>query len=236
MIRYRLDSWRCLGRNANGGLLIHAVDKSPEIGAAVIDDDVEGSARPWLILDAVDEALMQHAVAFNPIRIVVGAGQDLQQVHTADDTDHQLVLNDRHPLDAVLLHQVRDFPQRCFRLRRYHLTRHHIAYPFGVRLDELPRQRVAWHGCFDLPGTEPFGADLDAPDQIALRNDADQLRVDIDDGERPDAVSDHRNGRDLNGNIGANRDNPTNHHVPRLHVRLPCSGRSQPDEGRERNV
>ena len=70
----RLDSWRCLGRNANGGLLIHAVDKSPEIGAAVIDDDIEGSARPWLILDAVDEALMQHAVAFNPIRFVVGRG------------------------------------------------------------------------------------------------------------------------------------------------------------------
>src|SRR6516225_11560387 len=143
MIRYRLDSWRCFGRNANGGLLIHAVDKSPEIGAAVIDDDVEGSARPWLILDAVSEALMQNAVAFNPIRIVVGAGQDLQQVHTADDTDHQLVLNDRHPLDAVLLHQVRDFPQRCFRLRRYHLTRHHIAYTFSVRLDELLRLRVA---------------------------------------------------------------------------------------------
>jgi hypothetical protein len=47
--------------NANGGLLIHAVDKSPEIGAAVIDDNVEGSARPRLILDAVDEALMQNA-------------------------------------------------------------------------------------------------------------------------------------------------------------------------------
>ena len=90
MIRYRLDSWRCLGRNANGSFLIHAVDKSPEIGAAVIDDDVEGSARPRLILDAVDEALMQHAVAFNPISIVVGAGQDLQQVHAADDADHQL--------------------------------------------------------------------------------------------------------------------------------------------------
>jgi CBS domain-containing protein len=65
MIRYRLDSWRCLGRNANGGLLIHAVDKSPEIGAAVIDDDVKGSARPRLILDAVDEALMQNAVSSN---------------------------------------------------------------------------------------------------------------------------------------------------------------------------
>jgi hypothetical protein len=24
----------------------------------------------------------------------------------------------------VLLHQVRDFSQRCFRLRRHHLTRH----------------------------------------------------------------------------------------------------------------
>ena len=76
MIRYRLDSGSCFGGNANGGFLIHAVDKSPEIGAAVIDDDVEGSARPWLIPDAVDEALMQHAVAFNPVRIVVGAGQD----------------------------------------------------------------------------------------------------------------------------------------------------------------
>ena len=78
MIRYRLDSWRCFGRNANGDLLIHAVEKSPEVGAAVIDNDVEGSARPRLILDAVDETLMQHAVAFNPIRFVVGAGQDLQ--------------------------------------------------------------------------------------------------------------------------------------------------------------
>src|SRR6516165_2363277 len=232
MIRYRLDSWRCLGRNANGDLLIHAVDKSPENGAAVLDDDVEGSGRPRLILDAVDEALMQHAVAFNPIRIVVGAGQDLQQVHTADDTDHQLVLNDRHPLDAVLLHQVHDFPQRCFRLRRYHLTRHHIAYTFGVRLDELLRLRVARH-----KWTAPFGTDLDAPDQIALRNDPDQLHVDIDDRERADAVSDHRIGRDLNGDIGANRDNPTNHHVPRLHhARLPRSGRSQPNEGGRANV
>ena len=86
MIRYRLNSWRCLSRNANGGLLIHAVDKSPEIGAAVIDDDVEGSARPRLILDAVDEALMQHAIAFDPIRLVLGAGQDLQQVRTGGQT------------------------------------------------------------------------------------------------------------------------------------------------------
>ena len=53
MIRYRLDSGRCFGGDANGGFLIHAVDKSPEIGAAVIDDDVEGSGRPRLILDAV---------------------------------------------------------------------------------------------------------------------------------------------------------------------------------------
>ena len=97
MIRYRLDSWRCFGRNANGGLLIQAVYKSPEIGSAVVDDHVEGSARPWLILDAIDEALMQHAVAFNPIRIVVGSCQDFQKVYTADDADHQFVPNDRHP-------------------------------------------------------------------------------------------------------------------------------------------
>ena len=65
--------------------------------AAVVDDHVEGSARPWLILDAIDEALMQHAVAFNPIRIVVGSCQDFQKVYTADDADHQFVPNDRHP-------------------------------------------------------------------------------------------------------------------------------------------
>jgi hypothetical protein len=70
----------------------------------------------------------------------------------------------------------------------------------------------------------PFSADLDAPDQIAFRNDADQPCVDIDDRERAYAVTDHRIGRDLNRDIGANRDNPTNHHVPRLHVGLPCSG------------
>ena len=70
----------------------------------------------------------------------------------------------------------------------------------------------------------PFSADLDAPDQIAFRNDADQPCVDIDDRERAYAVTDHRIGRDLNRDIGANRDNPTNHHVPRLHVGLPSFG------------
>src|SRR3954451_22851852 len=114
MVRYRLDSWRCLGRNPNRGLLIYAVDKPPEIGAAVIDDDVEGSARPWLILNVIEEALVQHAVAFNPIPFVVGAGQYLQQVGTADDSDHPFASNDRQALDAVRLHQVRDFPQRSF--------------------------------------------------------------------------------------------------------------------------
>jgi hypothetical protein len=105
MIRSRKFGARCpnnpiptrflalLRPNANGGLLIRAVDKSPEIGAAVIDDDVEGSAHPRLILDAVDEALMRHAVAFNLIRIVVGAGQDLQQVRTADDADHKRAMH-----------------------------------------------------------------------------------------------------------------------------------------------
>jgi hypothetical protein len=55
---------------------------------------------------------------------------------------------------------------------------------------------------FRPPETEPFCADLDALDQIALRNHADQLRVDIDDRERADAVTHHRIGRDLNGVSG----------------------------------
>ena len=69
-----------------------------------------------------------------------------------------------------------------------------------------------------------IGADLDAPDQIALRDDADQIRTYIDDRESADAVADHRIGRDLNGDVGTNGANSRSHHVPRLHGRLPCSG------------
>lgn len=64
------------------------------------------------------------------------ADQPPSQVGAADDADHQVVLDDRHPLDAVHLHGL------AISRNGVSGVGHHVAYTPGMRFNKLLRQRV----------------------------------------------------------------------------------------------
>src|SRR5215212_8129044 len=82
--------------------------------------------------------------------------------------------------------------------------------------------RVAQQEC-EPAATLALRADFTAADEIALRDDADQLAGSIDHGKPADMMPQHGFGGLQNGGIRRDRYDGAGHDLMGAHVTIPCS-------------
>jgi len=122
-------------------------------------------------------------------------GHRLKQIGTADHADDFVASEHRQPLDMSPLHEVGNLRQSRAFGNGDRRRGHDFVDPATVFVDEIPR-RLAWTEYEFQPTTAASArADFTTANEIALRDNANQLACRVDDGQAADMPRQHYSGR-----------------------------------------
>ena len=159
---------------------------------AVAHDDAEAERAPVVLLERIDDAVANVVVVGGRIGDVAGEARDrLQQVGARHDADELVAAHHRQPLDVVLFHQLHDLLELGIFGDGERLRRHDLGDLAAVLMNEIGRRLAGAEDEFQELAALALRADFAAANEVALRDDADELACRIDHRKPADMLLQH---------------------------------------------
>ena len=148
----------------------------------------------------------------------------MQQVGAADDSDELLVTHHGKPFDPVLFHQLHDLFERRVFGDGVWLRCHDIRDLAGMRVDIFVRQAAGSDQKIEPVRPTPLRRRLGSAQEIAFRDDAEELSIGIDDRQAADFMPQHQLHGLQDRCIRPDRENRPCHDVFGVHRTSPLIG------------
>ena len=151
-----------------------------EMDDAVADDDAEALRTPVVLAERIDGAITDVVIIGSGIRDVAGQTRHrLQQVGARYDADDAVPAHHRQALDVIFFHQRHDFLQRGILGDADRLRRHDLGYLAAVLANKIGCSLARTENEGQEAATFALGAEFAAANEIAFRDNADELSLGV---------------------------------------------------------
>jgi hypothetical protein len=141
----------------------------------------------------------------------------LKKVAPGHNPDQSIPAHHRQALDVMLVHGSHDLSERCIFRYGDGIRSHDLSQLAPAFMHEVGRDPARANQEPQPPAALSLRPDFRTANEIALRNDADQLARRVDDRQSADVMLQHCFRRLDDGRFGANRDDLTGHDVMGAH-------------------